>query len=129
MAFPALPPLPVSLVVAGETLELTPLKVGELPAFTRAIRPFAAQLAAAPDWLGLLAEHGEAVLAALAVASRRPRSWVDGLEVDEAIRLAEGLLEVNADFFVRRVSPEIARVAASLEARSRQPAGAAPSRA
>lgn len=128
MDFPALPPLPVSLLIAGDTLELTPLKVGELPAFTRAIRPFAERLGADPDWFALLAEHGEAVLDALAIASRRPRAWVEGLDVDEAIRLAEALLEVNADFFVRRVSPEIARVAASLDARIRQTAGAMPSR-
>lgn len=124
----ALPPVPVALVVADEALELTPLKVGELPAFTRAIRPFAERLGTEPDWLALLAEHGEAVLAALAIASRQPRAWIDGLDLDEAIRLAEALLEVNADFFVRRVSPQIARAAASLEARIRQTAGAAPSR-
>lgn len=128
MDSPALPPVPVTLVVADEALELTPLKVGELPAFTRAIRPFAERLGTEPDWLALLAEHGEAVLAALAVASRRPRTWIDGLDLDEAIRLAEALLEVNADFFVRRVSPQIARAAASLEARIRQTAGAVPSR-
>lgn len=128
MDFPALPPLPVTLVVAGETLELAPLKVGELPAFTRAVRPFAERLGTEPDWLALLAEEGEAVLAVLAIASRRPRAWIDGLELDEAIRLAEALLEVNADFFVQRVSPQIARAAASLEARIRQTAGAAPSR-
>lgn len=124
----ALPPVPVALVVADEALELTPLKVGELPAFTRAIRPFAERLGTEPDWLALLAEYGESVLAAIAVASRRPRPWIDDLELDEAIRLAEALLEVNADFFVRRVSPQIARAAASLEARIRQTAGAAPSR-
>lgn len=128
MDYPALPPVPVALLVADEALELTPLKVGELPAFTRAIRPFAERLGTEPDWLALLAEHGEAVLAALAIASRRPRTWIDGLDLDEAIRLAEALLEVNADFFVRRVSPQIARAAASLEARIRQTVGAAPSR-
>lgn len=127
MDYPAFPPVPVALVIADEALELTPLKVGELPAFTRAIRPFAERLGTEPDWLSLLAEHGEAVLAALAIASRRPRAWIDGLDLDEAIRLAEALLEVNADFFVRRVSPQIARAAASLEARIRQTAGAAPS--
>lgn len=127
MDYPAFPPVPVALVIADEALELTPLKVGELPAFTRAIRPFAERLGTEPDWLSLLAEHGEAVLAALAIASRRPRVWIDGLDLDEAIRLAEALLEVNADFFVRRVSPQIARAAASLEARIRQTAGAAPS--
>ena len=116
--FAALPPLPVSIEIRGEILDLTPLRVGELPAFVRAIRPFAERLTTAVDWFGVCADHGEALLEALALASRRPRLWVEGLSLDEAIRLAEALLEVNADFFLRRVSPEIDRVASRLAART-----------
>ncbi|QKS31495.1 MAG: hypothetical protein HT579_04235 [Candidatus Accumulibacter similis] len=124
-----MPPLPVSIEIRGETLDLTPLRVGELPAFVRAIRPFAEQLTTAIDWLGICADHGESLLEAVALASRRPRLWVDGLALDEAIRLAEALLEVNADFFVRRVSPEIDRVARRLAARTHAIVGAMPSSA
>lgn len=127
--FAALPPLPVSIEIRGETLDLTPLRVGELPAFVRAIRPFAEQLTTAIDWLGICADHGESLLEAVALASRRPRLWVDGLALDEAIRLAEALLEVNADFFVRRVSPEIDRVARRLAARTHATVGGMPSSA
>ena len=77
--FAALPPVPVTLVIAGERLELTPLKVGDVPAFARAVQPVAASLSASPDWLALLAEHGEAVIDAVAIASRRPPEWVSGL--------------------------------------------------
>ena len=103
--FAALPPVPVVLVIGGERLELTPLKVGELPAFARAVQPVAASLSASPDWLALLAEHGEAVIEAVAIASRRPAEWVAGLGLDEAVRLAEAVFEVNADFFIQRVLP------------------------
>lgn len=127
--FAALPPLPVSIEIRGEMLDLTPLRVGELPAFVRAIRPFAAQLTTAVDWLGLFADHGEALLEALALASRCPRLWIEGLALDEAIRLAEALLEVNADFFIRRVSPEIDRVARRLAARTHAIVGRMPSSA
>ena len=37
----ALPPVPETVVIAGETIEISPLRVGELPAFLRAIHPFA----------------------------------------------------------------------------------------
>ena len=109
--FAALPPVPASVEIAGEHIELTPLKVGEVPAFARAVQPIAASLSASPDWLAILAEHGEAVIAALAIATRRPVDWVAGLGLDEAVRLAEAVFEVNADFFIQRVLPSLTEAA------------------
>ena len=110
--FAALPPVPVMLVIGGESLELTPLKVGDVPAFARAVQPAAASLSASPDWLALLALHGEAVIEAVAIASRRPPEWVSGLALDDAVRLAEAVFEVNADFFIQRVLPSLTEAAA-----------------
>ena len=132
--FAALPPVPVTLVIGGERLELTPLKVGEIPAFARAVQPavatLSASLSASPDWLALLAEHGEAVIDAVAIASRRPPEWVTNLALDDAVRLAEAVFEVNADFFIQRVLPSLTeaatRVSQSLGARI---SGAMPSSA
>ena len=109
--FAALPPVPVTLVIGGERLELTPLKVGDVPAFARAVQPVAASLSASPDWLALLAEHGEAVIDAVAIASRRPPEWVTNLALDDAVRLAEAVFEVNADFLIQRVLPSLTEAA------------------
>lgn len=106
-AFAVLPPMPVFVEVGGERLDLTPLKVGEVPAFARAIQPMAASLSVSPDWLALLADHGDAVIEAVAIASRRPRDWVGNLDLDDAVRLAEAVFGVNADFFVRRLLPAL----------------------
>ena len=109
--FAALPPVPVTLVIGGERLDLTPLKVGDVPAFARAVQPVAASLSAPPDWLALLAEHGEAVIDAVAIASRRPPEWVTNLALDDAVHLAEAVFEVNADFFIQRVLPSLTEAA------------------
>ncbi len=113
-AFAVLPPVPVFVEIAGERIDLTPLKVGEVPAFARAVQPIAASLSASPDWLALLAEHGEAVIAAIAIATRRPVDWVAGLDLDEAVRLAEAVFGVNADFFIQRLLPSVMRAAARI---------------
>lgn len=102
-----LPPVPVEIRVGDQTIALTPLVLGELPAFARAIQPFTTELAAEPDWLRLLGSHGEAMIEAMAIASRQPREWIAGLALDEAISLAQALFEVNADFFIRRVVPKV----------------------
>ena len=108
--FAALPPVPESLVIGGETLDITPLKVGELPIFARTVRPIAGKLGPDPDWLRLLSEDGESVILALAIACRRPPEWVSGLSLDDAIRLAEAVFGANADFFIRRVLPAITQL-------------------
>lgn len=126
--FAALPPVPIYVEIAGERIDLSPLKVGEVPAFARAVQPIAASLSASPDWLALLAEHGEAVIAAVAIAARRPVDWVAGLDLDEAVRLAEAVFGVNADFFIRRLLPSMTQAAARIGQTLESPArGAMPS--
>ncbi|MEH6539924.1 hypothetical protein [Halopseudomonas sp.] len=127
--FDAFPPTPQSLAIAGIALEITPIRVGEIPALLAAVRPFAHRLVdGEPDWLELLADHGEALIKAIAVASRRPQEWVSGLAMDDAIRLATALFEVNADFFVQRVVPTIQHAAARINAQMSGPlAGLTPS--
>ena len=128
--FAALPPVPLSIEIAGERIDLTPLKVGEVPAFARAVQPIAASLSASPDWLALMAEHGEAAIAAIAVATRRPVEWVAGLDLDEAVRLAEAVFGVNADFFIRRLLPSVTQAAVRIGQTLESPSpGATPSSA
>jgi hypothetical protein len=113
----ALPPVPETVVIGGETLEISPLKVGDLPGFLRAVRPFIQHLNGEVDWLMLFGTRGEDLVCALAIACRRPKEWVAALALDEAIRLAESVFEVNADFFIRRLAPEITRVSQRIGAR------------
>jgi len=101
-------PQAVELTVGGETLAIKPLKVGQMPAFLRAISPVMQHLTRAEiDWLTLLGEQGDDLLAAIAIAVAKPRQWVDDLAADEAILLAAKVIEVNADFFTRTVLPKL----------------------
>src|SRR5579885_391434 len=86
----ALIPQSVELIIDGEALAIKPLKVGQMPAFLRAISPVMQQLTASEiDWLALFGERG------------------DDLAADEAILLAAKVIEVNADFFARTVIPKL----------------------
>ena len=124
--FTALPPVPVFIDIGGERIDLSPLKLGELPGFARAIAPVAAHLSASPDWLAIVGEHGEALIEAIAIATRRPRDWVAGLETDAALHLAEAVFTVNADFFIRRLLPDVTQAAVRIGRRLEAPAGATP---
>jgi hypothetical protein len=104
----ALIPQAVELVIDGEPLAIKPLKVGQLPAFLRAISPVMQQITSTEiDWLALFGERGDDLLSAIAIAIGKPRAWVDELAADEAILLAAKVIEVNADFFSRAVIPKL----------------------
>ena len=101
-------PQAVELVIDGEPLAIRPLKVGQLPAFLRAITPVMQYLGGdGIDWLALFGERGDDLLTAVSIAVGKPRAWVDELAADEAILLAAKVIEVNADFFTRTVMPRL----------------------
>lgn len=101
-------PQAVELTVGGETFAIKPLKVGQMPAFLRAVSPVMQHLSRAEiDWLLLFGENGDDLLSAIGIAVGKPRPWVDELAADEAILLAAKVIEVNADFFTRTVIPRL----------------------
>lgn len=101
-------PQTVEITLAGEAVAIKPLKIGQMPAFLRAITPVMQQINGdGIDWLALFGEHGDDLLTAVAIAVGKPREWVDELAADEAILLAAKVIEVNADFFTRTVMPRL----------------------
>lgn len=101
-------PQTFEITLAGETISVKSLKVGQMPAFLRAITPVMQQISGdGIDWLALFGERGDDLLTAVSIAVGKPRAWVDDLAADEAIVLAAKVIEVNADFFTRTVMPRL----------------------
>jgi len=101
-------PQAFEITLAGEAVSVKPLKVGQMPAFLRAITPVMQQIGGdGIDWLALFGERGDDLLTAVSIAVGKPRAWVDALDADQAILLAAKVLEVNADFFTRTVMPRL----------------------
>ena len=79
-------PQAVELVIDGEPLAIKPLKVGQMPAFLRAITPVMQQIGGdGIDWLALFGERGDDLLTAMSIAIGKPRAWVDELAADGPI--------------------------------------------
>jgi hypothetical protein len=105
--FKTFPPAPVVVTLSGIALELTPIRLGELPRLLAVVRPLADDITGDPDWIALLGRHGDSVLDLLAITTRRERAWVNDLSLEDAVLLAAAVFEVNADFFVAHVVPAI----------------------
>ena len=121
-------PQSIELVIDGEQLAIKPLKVGQMPAFLRAITPVMQQIGGdGIDWLALFGERGDDLLTAVSIAVGKPRAWVDELAADEAILLAAKVIEVNADFFTRTVIPKLDGLFAQTKLAPVMAAGSTPS--
>ena len=101
-------PQPIELKIGDKALSLTPLKVSELSAFSRAVAPVIGAFEdGSLDLFGLIANHTETVVTAVSIAVREPREWINVLTVGELVLLAAKVIEVNADFFTRGVMPSV----------------------
>ena len=52
--FKTFPPSPVVVTLSGTALELTPIRLGELPRLLAVVRPLAVEITSDPDWMALL---------------------------------------------------------------------------
>jgi hypothetical protein len=113
--FEAIAPSQTAATFKGRAIQITPLKVGQLPAFARAVKPIGG---AVESMLGsdgvdmgaimaLIADHGESVVEAVAIASGVSVDELNDSTPDELIELGAVALKVNADFFKGRLTPAI----------------------
>ena len=121
-------PVPATITVAGESLTISPIKTRELPRMLKAVKPIAAEIQAG-DMVGAFMANADCLVEAVAIGARKPRAWVDELDLDDLVMLASAVLEVNGDFFVRAVLPgaieAMDRVSQLIGQRSSMPSSAA----
>jgi len=100
--------------VAGKAIRIRPLTVGQLPGFLRAAQPIIAELSSGDIAQALLREPA-AVIEAITIACAQDRVWIDSLYSDDLIKLGTKCIEINLDFFIRRLLPEITAAAETIE--------------
>lgn len=100
----ALANAPLTLTVGGREFAITPIRVAELPAMLRACEPIFAQLAGG-DMLAALTHDADSVINAIAIGARIARADLDVFELDDLVLLGGAVMQVNADFFARRLAP------------------------
>lgn len=113
-------PEPIVVKTRAGEFPVSPITVGRLSSFAKACSPFIAKLdtggggTAQAVLLPLLAEHGDAVLDAVAIGANIKREQVDALLPDDALALAGAVLEANLDFFLGQVVPRLQSVAGAV---------------
>lgn len=107
------------VLVGGVEIEIKPLTIGLIPKITRLVKGIPLSLdseviGSGEYWLGLIGEHGDSIIEVVAVASGQSKDAVSGLPIDDFVALAVKVVEVNADFFTRKVMPAASQALAGL---------------
>ena len=105
-----------SVALTGRaSVQLRPITAGQLPRFLRAVRPVLLAISAKGEALAeanaelqlldLYVDHGENINAAVSAATGLPLEEIEALPLDDMLRLAVAVWEINQDFFGQRVIP------------------------
>lgn len=113
MSLETFAPVPKRITVAGRPVEITPIRMYQLPRFARGVHPVYNYLLTDRFAEGM-ALNAEGLMDAVTVATGLPGDWVSNLYPDEFATLAGAVFEVNADFFARRVLPATRAAATAL---------------
>lgn len=109
--------------VGENTVTVTPIKMGNLQAFTQAIKPIASDVLDAMegsgDLLTTIELHGERMIEAVRIGTGIERQRLDEMLPDDFVRLASAVVEVNADFFIKRLLPAMKQEVETLQDRVR----------
>ena len=104
-----------TITISNRTFSIIPFKFGQLPKIIKAIskaQTTVQQLELSGDkvaqqaaMITVLSECGTDLISLLADILDVDQSFIEELEMDEAVELLSAFFEVNADFFTKRVVP------------------------
>jgi hypothetical protein len=104
-------------LASGGVLVLAPIRVRDLLAFVRALGPIREAMAAPdPDLWQIIADHGERITTALALACGVPAAVIEGLEPGEYMDAMDAMLRANQRFFLSWLHRPILRAALQSQA-------------
>lgn len=118
-------PIARGVPITGREVKVLPLKLGQMPAMSRAAKPIYGLLFVA-DFMAILGEHADAAMATICAATDVTEAEAASLDQAQAVELLSAIFEVNADFFIRRLRPAMTAAATAASDRIKMLAPAGP---
>jgi len=121
--FELIEPAPAGSVTLGDgdsatTIVVKPMRVGQLPAFARALRPISAEIeqivtsgASVDSVLGLIETQFDHVVEALHAATGAPHGAIRDSTIDQALALLLAVIAANKDFLRGRLATALTTAA------------------
>jgi hypothetical protein len=114
--------IPAPVKTSQGEIGVLPLKLGQLQAASKALRPLLDAFEAGLSWPAIFENHTGEVVTLMALCTGQSEETLHELELAEALDVAAAVIEANADFFVRRVRPILSRLLTRLLGNTGNPA-------
>lgn len=105
-------PIGEHLVLQDTDVHIKPFKFGEMAKVFKLLAPLGEAMSSSHAALGpmglvtaLFGHEGDEIFHLCALVAKQPLDWVHNLDMDEAVDLMTAIVEVNHDFFIRKVVP------------------------
>jgi hypothetical protein len=118
--------IPAPVKTSQGEIGVLPLKLGQLPAASKALRPLLEALESGLSWPAVLENHTGEAVTLMALCTGQSEAALNELELAEALEVAAAVIEANADFFVKRVMPMANRLLTRLLGNTGNPAETTP---
>ncbi|WP_298220145.1 DUF6631 family protein [Halothiobacillus sp.] len=120
-----------TITIGGEEITIKPLTFGQIPKASKMIAPIIKAMSSAElggqslldlagNWVEIMAVGGEDLIALIGWAINKDRDWFDSLGMDDGINLIKTVIEVNSDFFTKKVIPMLPQASQDSGATSSQ---------
>jgi len=102
------------LTIGAEEITIKPLTFGQIPKASKMVAPIIKAMAKSElagdsvidmvgNWVDILAIGGDDLINLIGWAIGKDRAWFDTLQMDDGVELVKSVIEVNADFFTKKV--------------------------
>lgn len=103
-----------TVTIAGESITIAPPTVVQMGKISKLLKRLVDDAATERTVELLLLSHTAEVACVVAIATGKSEDFVGGLRADDGLQLAIAVWEVYAPFFVRRMLPMFAELAAKV---------------
>lgn len=99
------------VTIKGEKMLIRPFGFGQFPkvlALMKRLKDPAEGATLTLNTLGeMLADNSDVVIEFAMLATKKDKTFFDDMDLVEGVDLVQAILEVNADFFVKRLQPKV----------------------
>ncbi len=104
-------PTPTVITIRDRKIEIKPIPVKNLSKVAKLVSPIISEIGSGSVSLSTIIENADNIIELSSLVCNIDKEWVGELDASELLQIIMPVVEVNIDFFVHKMAPELEKVA------------------